>query len=192
MSDLATVIRDLRYRLAELERRDRNRSRIGTVKEVDPVKGQARVELANGFMTGWMPWQEQAAGSARTHFPLSIGQQVRVRSQNGDLTDAEIEASLPSDTNTRPSQKGDEYVVLEVGSTRIAVSDGGGTASITVGSSTLTITDGVVMLESAVINLKGAVKIEGASVTHNGKNIGDTHIHGGVMAGPATTDVPAN
>ncbi|MFT0891000.1 phage baseplate assembly protein V [Pseudochelatococcus sp. G4_1912] len=192
MSDLAAHFARLNYRIAELERRDRNRSRIGTVLEVDPVKGQARVELANGFVSDWIPWQEQAAGAARTHFPLSIGQQVRVRSQNGDLTDAEIEASLPSDTNTRPSQKGDEYVLLEVGSTRIAVSDGGATASITVGSSTLTITDGNMMLEATEITLKGAVKIEGASVTHNGTNIGDTHIHGGVMAGPATTGVPAN
>ena len=192
MSDLTAHFARLNYRIAELERRDRNRSRIGTVKEVDAHKGKARIELADGFLTDWIPWQEQAAGAARTHFPLSIGQQVRVRSQNGDLTDAEIEASLPSDTNMRPSQKGDEYVLLEVGNTRIAVSDGGATASVTVGSSTLTITDGVVTLESAEINLKGAVKIEGASVTHNGKNIGDTHIHGGVMAGPATTGVPAN
>ncbi|MFT0892733.1 phage baseplate assembly protein V [Pseudochelatococcus sp. G4_1912] len=192
MSDLAAHFARLNYRIAELERRNRNRSRIGTVTEVDPDKGKARVELANDFVSDWIPWQEQAAGSARTHFPLSIGQQVRVRSQNGDLTDAEIEASLPSDTNTRPSQKGDEYVLLEVGSTRIAVSDGGATASITVGGSTLTITDGNMMLEATEITLKGAVKIEGASVTHNGANIGDTHIHGGVMAGPATTGTPAN
>lgn len=192
MSDLAAHIARLNYRIAELERRDRNRSRIGTVKEVDPVKGQARVELANGFMTGWIPWQEQAAGAARTHFPLSTGQQVRVRSQNGDLTDAEIEASLPSDTNARPSQKGDEYVLVEVGNARITVSDGGATASITVGNSALTVTDGIMTLEAAEILFKGAVKVEGAFVTHNGANIGDTHIHGGVMAGPATTGVPAN
>ncbi|MFT0892952.1 phage baseplate assembly protein V [Pseudochelatococcus sp. G4_1912] len=192
MSDLAAHIARLNYRIAELERRDRNRSRIGTVKEVDPEKGKARIELASGFVTGWIPWQEQAAGAARTHFPLSIGQQVRVSSQNGDLTDAEIQASLPSDTNTRPSQKGDEYVLLEVGASRIAVSDGGATTTITVGSSTITATDGAVTLEAAGITLKGAVTIEGASVTHNGKNIGDTHIHGGVMAGPANTGVPAN
>ncbi|MFT0892224.1 phage baseplate assembly protein V [Pseudochelatococcus sp. G4_1912] len=192
MSDLAAHFARLNYRIAELERRDRNRSRIGTVKEVDAVKGKARVELANGFVSDWIPWQEQAAGSARTHFPLSTGQQVRVRSQNGDLTDAEIEASLPSDTITRPSQKGDEYVLIDVGDTRIVVSDGGATVSITAGDSKLTITDGTMTLEAAEITLKGIVKLEGASVTHNNANIGDTHIHGGVMSGPATTDVPAN
>jgi len=34
------------------------------------------------------------------------------------------------------------------------------------------------------------VAIEGGQVTHNGKNIGDTHTHGGVLTGSASTSVP--
>jgi len=34
------------------------------------------------------------------------------------------------------------------------------------------------------------VAITGGTITHNGKNIGDTHIHGGVVPGGGTTDVP--
>lgn len=36
------------------------------------------------------------------------------------------------------------------------------------------------------------VDITGGHVRHNGKNIGDTHIHGGVVHGSDTTNGPAN
>lgn len=36
------------------------------------------------------------------------------------------------------------------------------------------------------------IAITGGTITHNGKNIGDTHVHGNVMSGPANTGVPAN
>ena len=36
------------------------------------------------------------------------------------------------------------------------------------------------------------VAIAGSKVTHDGKNIGATHIHGGVVSGGDLTDVPAN
>jgi phage gp45-like len=45
---------------------------------------------------------------------------------------------------------------------------------------------GVQMVISA-----GGVEITGGSVTHNGKNIGDTHVHGGIEPGSSNTDVPA-
>lgn len=34
------------------------------------------------------------------------------------------------------------------------------------------------------------VAIEGGTLTHNGKNIGDTHTHGGVTIGSSSTSVP--
>lgn len=43
---------------------------------------------------------------------------------------------------------------------------------------------------SGEITMVGAVKIQG-SITCNGKNISDTHVHGGVLAGGANTGVPA-
>jgi len=36
------------------------------------------------------------------------------------------------------------------------------------------------------------VAITGGKVTHEDKNIGATHIHGGVVPGGGLTDVPAN
>jgi phage baseplate assembly protein V len=43
-----------------------------------------------------------------------------------------------------------------------------------------------------VTQTSAGVAITGGTVTHNGKNIGATHVHGGIVPGPANTDVPAN
>ena len=40
------------------------------------------------------------------------------------------------------------------------------------------------------INMTGAVAINSASLTHNGKNVGATHTHGGIRAGTSSTSVP--
>lgn len=190
MTTLTEHVRNLHLRLAEVERRDRNRSRIGTVKEVNPAKGLARVDIGpeqgKPMLTGWIPWQEQAAGTARTHWPPSVGQQVRVRSQNGDLTDAEIEWSLPSDINKRTSQKGNEYVICDVGAARVFVDDGGDLVEARVGGSYIRIEDGRITIHA------DEVVVTGGSLRHNHANVGDSHVHGGIYPGPANTDVPAN
>lgn len=53
-------------------------------------------------------------------------------------------------------------------------------------STGLTLTSGGV---SIAISPAG-VAINGGTVTHNGKNIGDTHVHGGVTAGGSDTSTP--
>lgn len=152
--ELENTVADLLLRIAEIERRGRNANRLGTVKaeDIDAEKGLARVTLSEKdgkiYKTGWLPWSEQSAGAAKTHFPPSGEQQVRVRSQNGDLSDGEIELSVPSDTNTRPSKKADENVLLERGKTRIAVSDGGGTVTLSCGSSSITLTEGGIVIKA--------------------------------------------
>ncbi len=174
------TITDLRRRISELERRMGSISRTGVVEEVDAAKGLARVRLSDGdqpFLTGWIPWSEPSAGANKTHNPPSVGQQVEILSQTGDLHDASIQASLNSDANGRPSGKGDSYVLLSVGSASIVASGGGAEIVITVGGYSLT--------------LSGAgAQNTGGTLTHNGKNIGDTHTHGGIETGPANTGVP--
>lgn len=44
--------------------------------------------------------------------------------------------------------------------------------------------------EGGSATLTGAVTIAGPSVTHNGKNIGSTHTHGGIQPGSGSTAVP--
>lgn len=156
MSGFAEMFDDLRRRVTEIERRIRGQSRTGVIEEVDAEKGLARVKLQEGekpFLTGWLPWEESAAGANKTHIPPSQGQQVKVVSESGDLTDATIQASINSDDNQRPSQKGDEYVLASVGAASITISDGGDTMVLSVGSSSITLTDGNIVAQSPRIDL---------------------------------------
>lgn len=140
---LPAQIADLFNRISELERRTQNKERTGTIHEVDPEKGLARVMLEEDdgtgkpFLTPWIPWRESAMGANRTHMPPSVGQQVKVTSESGDLTDAEIENSLPSDEIERPSKKGNEFILSKVGDFELRVSDGGDLAIVKVGSTEL-------------------------------------------------------
>ena len=118
-------IADIYRRLAEAERRARNRKRTGTVTEVDNAKGLARVEISKtdgtAFVSPWLPWKEIAAGGIKSHIPPTVGEQVDVVSENGDLTDAVIDMSTPSNQNARPHD-GPEAVITK-GAVRIEISD---------------------------------------------------------------------
>ncbi|TRD16963.1 phage baseplate assembly protein V [Palleronia caenipelagi] len=173
MAELAHIIDDLRRRISELERRIRSQSRTGVVTEVNAAEGLARVRLLDGeipFVTGWIPWEEPAAGANRTHLPPSVGQQVRINSESGDLYDASIQASLNSDAIGRPSGAGDAYVLSSVGPCTITVSDGGGTCRITVGGSSITLTGSAITLASNGSTLvldAGGIQEAGAKIEMN-------------------------
>ncbi len=180
MAGLPEIIDDLRRRVTELERRQRAQSRTGVITEVDAGNGLARVRLQDGdqpFVTGWIPWTEPSAGANKTHNPPSVGQQVQIASESGDLHDAVIQGSLNSDANGRPSGAGDEYVLASVGDASVTISGGGSSLALKVGGVTVTIT-------------AAGFAVDGGQVTHNGTDIGDTHTHSGVMAGPADTGTP--
>ncbi|MCF6199266.1 MAG: phage baseplate assembly protein V [Hyphomicrobiaceae bacterium] len=121
---LEDQIADLYTRIAEIERRSQNAKRTGTIAEVDAAKGLAKVQLKDKgddgkpYISGWLPWGEIAAGKISTHIPPSVDQQVKVVSESGDLSDAEIDMSIPSNANPRPHDKEGEGVI-SVGDTRI-------------------------------------------------------------------------
>lgn len=182
MGDFVGEMADLRRRIGELERRVASQSRTGVVAEVDPANGLARVRLLDSdppFMTGWIPWTEPAAGANKTHNPPSVGQQVNVYSESGDLHDAVIQGSLNSDANGRPSGAGDEYVLASAGACSLKVTGGGAALVLTIGGFSMT------------WSASGAASA-GGTHTHDGKNIGSTHTHGGVTPGPGGTAPPNN
>lgn len=158
---------ELERKVAEQERRNRNRKRTGTIAEVDNAKGLARVKIMDGergpYLSPWVPWKEVSAGGTSSHIPPTTGQQVDIVSESGDLTDGVIDFSTHSNANPRPHD-GPEAVIVHGG------------ARITLGDGTVEIV--------ADVTIKGALAIEGPSVTHNGKNIGDTHGHVTAPPGP--------
>jgi phage baseplate assembly protein V len=156
MSNFYAIIDDMRRRISDLERRQRGQTRTGVIEEVDAGQGLARVRLQEGetpFLSGWIPWEEAAAGANKTHVPPSPGQQVRLFSESGDLTDARIQASVNSDSNARPSGAGDEYILASVGGASITISGGGASMVLKVGGSTVTLTAGTIVLDAARIDL---------------------------------------
>jgi phage baseplate assembly protein gpV len=173
------IIADLGFRLAELERRARNRKRTGVVAEVDIAKGVARVEFSRQdgrpYLGPWMPWKEIAAGGIKTHIPPTVGEQVDVHSESGDLADGVIDMSTPSNQNPRPHD-GPEAVITK-GNSRIVIGDG----EVSISSTKLKI--------AADVEITGRLDVTGAGVTHNDHDIGDSHVHtkvvpGGALSGP--------
>lgn len=163
---------ELERKVAEQERRNRNRKRTGTITEVDNAKGLARVKIMDGdrpYLSPWVPWKEVSAGGTSSHIPPTVDQQVDIVSESGDLTDGVIDFSTHSNANPRPHD-GPEAVIVH-GGTRMTLGDG--TVEII-----------------ADVTIKGALAVEGPSVTHNGTDIGDTHKHTGVVPGGGISGVP--
>lgn len=104
---LTGQVADLYYRLAEIERRARNRKRTGTIAEVGSgVKlGKYRVQLSEQggkpFLSPWMKARTVGAGGVKIDVVRTVGEQVDVISESGDLTDASIDLSTYSDENAR-------------------------------------------------------------------------------------------
>jgi phage baseplate assembly protein V len=86
--------------------------------------------------------------------------------------------------------EGGSTVLYDANGSRVALTAGVLTIShagkIVLGAGGATIT-----LEAGKVTIAGDVQINGSSLKHNAKSVGDTHVHTGVTAGPANTSVPA-
>lgn len=85
--------------IAELKRRIDNLIRLGTVAEVK--SGYCRVTTGE-ITTDFRPYLTMRAGTAKTSWRPSIGEQVILFSLSGDLTNAYVLPSLNSDQNPVP------------------------------------------------------------------------------------------
>lgn len=126
MASLVDQITDLYVRMAELERRNRNRRRKGTIAEVSDDKSKYRVKLSEQgqkpYLTPWIKARTLAAGGVKVDVLYSVGEQVDVVSENGDMTDAQIDFSTYSDDNAR--ENSDTPLHIKIGDTVIEASEG--------------------------------------------------------------------
>lgn len=115
---------DIGFRLAELERRNRNRRRKGKIAEVSDDKSKYRVELSQQgekpYLTPWMKARTLSAGGVKVDVLYSVGEQVDVVSESGDLADAQIDFSTYSDDNARENK--DTPFHIKIGDTVIEAS----------------------------------------------------------------------
>lgn len=63
------------------------------------------------------------------------------------------------------------------------------TGNLTVGKSLTMGTEGGTATMTGNMKINGDIEVNGSSITHNGKEIGFEHTHGGVLPGGADTDV---
>ena len=162
-------IADLYYRIGEMERRARNRKRTGTIAEIGSGEnaGKYRVKISEPggkpYLSPWMKSRTVGAGGVKLDVVRTVGEQVDVVSESGDLTDAVIDMSTYSDENARENESN---VPLHI---KI-----NGDGAIICGALTIT----------ADVTIEGALAVNGASLTHNGKNVGDDHGHVSAPDGP--------
>lgn len=126
---LEEILVDILHRTEELERKSEMRRLKGKISDVDAKKGLVRVEIdkddqGQPVKTPWIPWAEIRCGNIKSYFIPSKGEQVEVVCENGDLTDAYVGMSLPSDANPRCNDKEDEAKVDVKGKTSVTYREG--------------------------------------------------------------------
>lgn len=159
---------------SEGDRRLANVIRVATITAVDAGAGRARVSFGGDTESAWLPFPSPRAGDIQIWAPPSVGEQVVVACPSGDTAQGLIVASLSSGASPPPSGDGGAFVVKI------------GDASIEITADGLTLTAGGVSLAVTA----GGVSITGGQVDHNGTNIGDSHVHGGVVPGASNTQGP--
>lgn len=207
------------YDIGELQRQISNLFRIGTVAELDEANARVKLNVS-GLTTDWLPWGAARAGKTRTWSPPQVGEQVMMASPFGDMGQGVIVGSLFSDESAAPAaSKDQETTVYPDGSTvdynsatntlTVTVAGSGNVVvnckvatvhaetSVTLDTPNTTCTGNLTVAKSLTmgagggsVSITGPVAITGASLTHNGNNVGSTHTHTGVTPGGGSTGVP--
>lgn len=96
--------------LSELSRAVRDIIRIGVVAEVDTTLGLCRVQSGE-LVTDWLHWLTSRAGSSRTWWAPSVGEQVLLLSLGGELDTGFVLPGIYSDDFPAPSASPQAYHV---------------------------------------------------------------------------------
>ena len=96
--------------LSELSRAVRDIIRIGVVAEVDTTLGLCRVQSGE-LVTDWLHWLTSRAGSSRTWWAPSVGEQVLLLSLGDELDTGLVLPGIYSDDFPAPSASPQAYHV---------------------------------------------------------------------------------
>lgn len=177
------------------------------VVAVDLAASPPACRVSTGKWTSaWVRWHSVAAGKARHWRSPSLGEQGVLFNPSGQAGMGTFVPGLYGDAGAPPDNRDHVEVwrfddggslVYDWQAKSYTITLPSGTVTIAVGGSTAVVTDSAITAKAEAITLTGKIKIEGevtingASLTHNGINVGSTHTHKGVTPGAGTTAVPS-
>lgn len=187
-------------RIAELERRQANLLRLGTIAEVDLASARVRVSIG-ALKTALIPWLAQRAGTDRAWHAPEVGEQVLVLAPCGDLTQAVALPALYQTAHPAPSASADIDTVVYSDGAAISYDRAAHALSAILpagATATLTADGGVTINGPTTINgdvqIVGDVAIDGEETSTGDMIAGSIslqkHVHGGVQSGGAKTEKP--
>lgn len=198
------------FNIGELQRQLANLIRVGKVVELDEANARVKVS-ASGLTTAWLPWGTGRAGTTRTTSMPTVGEQVMLFSPYGDTAQGVVGFSLYQDDHPAASDSKDKERTIYPDGSVVEYDSASNTLTVTVaaaGKVIINCKEATVNAETSVtLNTpdtfcKGKLTVDGlitgktgatltnGSVTHNGKNIGDTHTHIGSPTAPAGPRTP--
>ncbi|UMZ13277.1 phage baseplate assembly protein V [Pseudomonas sp. MPFS] len=176
-----------------------------SVVGVDLAAAMVRVSDGAGWTSAWVRWHSQAAGKARHWRAPSLGEQGALISPSGEPAQGTFVPGLYGNAGTQPDNRDHVEVwrfddggslVYDWQAKSYSISLPSGTVTIQVAGSSAVISDSAITAKADTISLTGQitlngdVQINGASLQHNGVNVGSTHTHPGVMPGGGSTATP--
>jgi phage baseplate assembly protein V len=192
----------------------------GRVVAADYPNARLRVGIGDpedpeGYITtGWLPMAQAASNEWN---PIKIGEAVTVLSEGGELQNGHvIRAAINNTDMPAIGDRGDlwrkqfedgsviefdeaegAYLVDAKQKATVRVGDSTVEAlpdkiTLTAGGASITIEAGHITLSAggATYRIGGGHQFTAGTITHDGVVIDKTHLHGGVLSGPANTDVP--
>lgn len=166
---LVEELRSIYKTLDDVQRRQAAMVMNGKVAAIDGDR--IRLELmphdgrtGKAFLSPWVQVQE-AAGSTGSHFPVAIGDPMRLISPNGELGSQSLAIRDGYTRDAKNPAKDDEFVLAH-------------------GGCALRFKDGEIHLEAKV------VRNVSEQLYHNEKNVGDDHKHLGVVPGGGISSIP--
>jgi phage baseplate assembly protein V len=178
--------------ITDLKRRVSNSVMLGTVSQVDHEKGRYRVK-AGDLESDWLPMAQARAGKTSYYSSYEAGEQVIMASPSGDLSQAVIIGAVATQS-TQAGDKGNIHRIKYPDGTTVEydheakrykmdVAEGGGFELNIGGGASISGSGDALKLKA------GAIELESGTLTHNGVDISEHHVHtkvlqGGDLSGP--------
>jgi len=183
---------------------------FGTIAEVDLERGRVRV-AAGEVESDWIRWGMGRAGATRSWSPPSVGEQIIFVAPGGDIAQAAVIGSIPSNAHPPAGNSLRELIQFQDGAVVAYDPEAHALEAILPAGATINIVapGGITVLAEAGVTIdvgdggltvKGDVTIEG-DVDLTGELRADVdvqagtislkeHLHSGVGAGTAKTGLP--